>query len=114
MEFYLKQKSLPMIRKCASCKHYMKEFQACNLMVITNAYDYSKKIYMNTGDNLFCPKHQFKNEEVLKKEAVTVDFETIQDAMESINKAKEVKVLKGGGNRFIDLDDEDEINYNRL
>jgi hypothetical protein len=92
----------------------MKEFQACNLMVITNAYDYSKKIYMNTGDNLFCPKHQFKNEEVLKKEAVTVDFETIQDAMESINKAKEVKVLKGGGNRFIDLDDEDEINYNRL
>ena len=51
---------------------------------------------------------------MLKKEAVTVDFETIQDAMESINKAKEVKVLKGGGNRFIDLDDEDEINYNRL
>jgi hypothetical protein len=91
----------------------MKDFQACNLMVITNAYDYSKKIYMNTGDNLFCPKHQFKNEEVLKKEAVTVDFETIQDAMESINKAKEVKVLKGG-NRFVDMDDEDEINYNRL
>jgi hypothetical protein len=111
MEFYLNQKSLPMIRKCASCKFYIKDYQACSLMSVTNAYDYTKKIYMNTGDNLFCESHEFKNEETLEKEAIVVEFDSVLEAMESINRSKEVKSIKGG-NRW-DIEDEDETNYNR-
>jgi len=111
MEFYLNQKSLPMIRKCASCKFYIKDYQACSLMSVTNAYDYTKKIYMNTGDNLFCESHEFKNEETLEKEAIVVEFDSVLEAMESINRSKEVKSIKDG-NRW-DIEDEDETNYNR-
>jgi len=111
MQFYLNQKSLPMIRKCASCKFYMKEFSACHLMQITNAYDYTKKIYMNTGENLYCDKHQFKNEETLANDAIIVEFDSVLDAMESINKSKEVKSVKSG-NRW-EADEDKEYNFNR-
>jgi hypothetical protein len=90
----------------------MKDFQACHLMQITNAYDYSKKIYMNTGDNLYCDKHNFKNEETLEKEAIVVEFESVLEAMESINRSKEVKSIKTGNKWDIDNEDE-ELNYNR-
>ena len=113
MEFYLNQKSLPMIRKCASCRFYIKDYQACSLMSVTNAYDYNKKIYMNTGDNLYCESHEFKNEETLKKEAVIVEFDSVLEAMESINKSKEIKVIKSGNQWGVDEDD-DEPNYNRI
>ena len=104
MEFYLNQKSLPMIRKCSSCKHYISNYQSCSLMFAYNAYDYDKKIYMITGDNLYCPSHEFKNEEVLKKEAVVAEFNTVHDAMEAINQAREIKEIKGNGRD----------NYNRI
>ena len=100
MEFYLNQKSLPMIRKCINCRAYIKDYKACGLMFVWNAYDYSKKIYMNTGDNLYCPRHTFKNEDVLSQEAVVVEFESINEAMEAINKSKDVKEHKKGN--FLD------------
>lgn len=94
MEFYLNQKSLPMIRKCGSCKFYHKEFQSCSLMRVTNAYDHSKKIFLSVGENLYCEKHKFKNEETLKDEAIVVEYDSIEEAMEVIKKAKAVKDIK--------------------
>jgi hypothetical protein len=89
----------------------MKEFSSCHLMQITNAYDYTKKIYMNTGDNLYCEKHNFKNEETLANNAIIVEFDSVLEAMESINKSKEVKSVKTG-NRW-EADEDKEYNFNR-
>jgi len=94
MEFYLNQKSLPMIRKCGSCKFYYREFNSCSIMKVTNAYDHSKKIFLTVGENLYCEKHKFKNEETLKDEAIVVEYDSIEEAMEVIKKAKEVKDIK--------------------
>ena len=94
MEFYLNQKSLPMIRKCSSCRFYHTEFKSCGLMRVTNAFDYKKNIYLTTGDNLYCERHEFKNEEILKDEAIIVDYDSIDDAMKVIEKAKNLKDYK--------------------
>jgi len=94
MEFYLNQKSLPMIRKCSSCRFYYSEYKSCSLMRVTNAFDYKKNIFLTTGDNLYCEKHKFKNEEILKDEAIIVEYETIEDAMKVIDKAKNLKEIK--------------------
>lgn len=94
MDFYLNQKSLPMIRKCGSCRFYHKDFNSCSLMKVTNAYDHSKNIFLTVGENLFCEKHKFKNEETLKEEAIVVEYASIEEAMEVINKAKAVKEIK--------------------
>jgi len=94
MEFYLNQKSLPMIRKCGSCKFFHKEFQSCSLMRVTNAYDHSKKIFLSVGENLYCERHKFKNEETLKEEAIVVEYDSIEEAMEVIKRAKAVKDIK--------------------
>jgi hypothetical protein len=94
MEFYLNQKSLPMIRKCSSCRFYHTEFKSCSLMRVTNAFDYKKNIFLTTGDNLYCDNHKFKNEEILKDEAIVVEYETIEDAMKVIDKAKNLKEIK--------------------
>ena len=91
MEFYLNQKSLPMIRKCSSCKFYHTEFKSCSLIRVTNAFDHQKNIYLTTGDNLYCDKHTFFNESILKEEAIIVEYEDIQSAMKVIQKAKEIK-----------------------
>lgn len=100
MEFYLNQKSLPMIRKCGSCKFFYAEFNSCSLMRVTNAYDHSKNIFLITGENLFCEKHKFKNEETLKEEAIVVEYESIEAAMEVIKKAKAVKDIKQRNNEY--------------
>lgn len=94
MEFYLNQKSLPMIRKCSSCRFYYAEYNSCSLMRVTNAFDHSKNIFLVVGENLYCEKHQFKNEEVLKNEAIVVEYDSIEEAMDVIKKAKEVKETK--------------------
>ena len=94
MEFYLNQKSLPMIRKCGNCKFFYKEFGSCSLMRVTNAYDHSKNIFLATGENLFCEKHKFKNEETLKEEAIVAVYDNIDEAMEVIKKAKAVKDVR--------------------
>lgn len=94
MEFYLNQKSLPMIRKCGSCKFYHKDYQSCSLMQVTNAYDHTKKIFLTVGENLYCEKHKFKNEETLQQDAIVVEYENIQEAMKVINKAKEIRSVK--------------------
>ncbi|MEI8129808.1 MAG: hypothetical protein WCG95_09370, partial [bacterium] len=77
--------------------------KACGLMFVYNAYDYQKKIYMNIGNNPYCLRTTFKNEDVLEQEAVVVEFESIQDAMEAINKSKDVKEHK----KSYFIDDED-------
>ena len=41
-------------------------------MRVTNAFDYKKNIYLTTGDNLYCDRHKFKNEEILQDEAIVV------------------------------------------
>lgn len=94
MEFYLNQKSLPMIRKCGNCKFFYKEFGSCSIMKVTNAYDHKKNIYLQVGENLYCDKHKFKNEDTLKDEAIVVEYESIEEAMDVIQRAKAVKEIK--------------------
>jgi hypothetical protein len=64
-------------------------------MRVTNAFDHKKNIYLATGDNLYCDRHKFKNEEILRDEAIVVDYENIDEAMLVIQQAKELKVVKG-------------------
>lgn len=103
MEFYLNQKSLPMIRKCGNCKHYNTRYMSCRLMQITSAYDHDKEIYLETGENLFCQDHEFKNERILNAEAERVDLSGVKEAMEIINAAKQVKENKGN---YFDTEDD--------
>lgn len=101
MKFYLNQKSLPMIRKCGSCVHYHKDFMSCGLLSVTNAYDHSKKIYLTTGENLYCKSHTFRNESTLMEEAIVVEYDSVDEAMNVIQRAKSIKDLKRNYN---DLD----------
>jgi len=94
MKFFLNHKSLPMIRKCGSCVNYHKDFMSCTKFKVTNAYDHTKQIYLTTGENLFCEQHQFKNEATLRQEAIVVEYDSVNEAMDVINKAKEIKELK--------------------
>ena len=103
MEFYLNQKSLPMIRKCGNCKNYNPRYMSCRLMQITSAYDHDKEIFLETGENLYCEEHEFKNERILKVEAERVELSGVKEAMEIINSAKQVKENKGN---YIDFDDD--------
>jgi hypothetical protein len=63
-------------------------------MRVTNAFDHKKNIFLTTGDNLYCEKHKFKNEDILREEAIVVEYENIEEAMKVIQQAKELKVLK--------------------
>lgn len=94
MEFYLNQKSLPMIRKCGNCRFFHKEFTSCSLIKVTNAYDHKKNIFLTVGENLYCERHKFKNEEILKEEAIIVEYADIEEAMDVIMKAKSIKDVK--------------------
>lgn len=94
MEFYLNQKSLPMIRKCGNCKHYNDRYMSCRLMKTTSAYDHNKEIFLETGENLYCTNHEFKNERVLSVEANRVELKDVKEAMDIINNAKAVKESK--------------------
>jgi len=91
MEFYLNQKSLPMIRKCGNCKNYNDRYMSCRLMLITSAYDHQKEIFLETGENLYCESHEFKNEKILNAEANRVELNDVKEAMEIINSSKQVK-----------------------
>ena len=83
-----------MIRKCANCKYFHKDFKSCSLFQITNAYDHKKKIFLQTGENLYCSRHTFRNEEFLKQEAIVVEYESLAQAMEVINTNKMLKDVK--------------------
>jgi hypothetical protein len=63
-------------------------------MRVTNAFDHKKNIFLTTGDNLYCDKHKFKNEDILREEAIVVEYENIEEAMKVIQQAKDLKVLK--------------------
>lgn len=83
-----------MIRKCGNCYFFHKEFNSCSSTKVTNAYDHTKKIFLMVGENLYCEKHEFNNEEQLRDEAIVVEFENIVDAMEVIKKSKTNKDLR--------------------
>jgi hypothetical protein len=104
MEFYLNQKSLPMIRKCGNCKNWNQRYMSCRLMKILSAYDHNKEIFLETGENLFCVEHEFKNERILAAEAERVELNGVKEAMEVINNAKVVKENKSN---YFDFDDFD-------
>jgi uncharacterized protein with ACT and thioredoxin-like domain len=63
-------------------------------MRVTNAYDHTKNIFLTTGENLYCDRHKFKNEEILKDEAIIVEYENIDEAMRVIQKSKDVRIYK--------------------
>jgi hypothetical protein len=63
-------------------------------MRVTNAFDYKKNIFLTTGDNLYCDNHKFKNEDILREEAIIVEYDSIDDAMRVIDNAKNVKEVK--------------------
>jgi hypothetical protein len=63
-------------------------------MRVTNAFDHKKNIFLTTGDNLYCEKHKFKNEDILREEAIVVEYENLEEAMRVIKQAKDLKVLK--------------------
>lgn len=94
MQFYLNQKSLPMIRKCGNCVHYNPNYESCSLINVLKALDHTKKIFLQTGENLYCHNHEFKNEEVLKEQGMIVEYPSVQDALRVIERAKEIKELK--------------------
>jgi hypothetical protein len=98
MEFYLNQKSLPMIRKCGNCRFFYKEYESCSLKHVTSAYEHTKKLFLQVSENLYCPDHVFKNEETLKKEAILVEIESLEKAMKMISDAKSLKEIKRGYN----------------
>lgn len=93
-----------MIRKCSNCKYFYKEYGSCSIMKVTNAYDHKKNIFLQVGENLYCEKHKFKNEDTLKDEAIIVEYETIEEAMEVIQKAKAVKEIKKSTFKNVDDD----------
>ncbi len=94
MDFYLNQKSIPMIRKCGNCRYFYAEYESCSLKRVTNAYDHKKNIYLKTGENLYCDDHEFRNEATLKDEAIVVEYDSIEEAMEVINASKQIKDYK--------------------
>jgi hypothetical protein len=63
-------------------------------MRVTNAFDHHKNIYLTTGDNLYCDNHKFKNEDILREEAIVVEYNNIEEAMKVIQQAKELKIMK--------------------
>ena len=84
-----------MLRKCGNCKFYNDRYMSCRLLQVTSAYDHQKEIYLETGENLYCISHEFKNERILKAEAERVELNDVKEAMEIINNAKQVRENKG-------------------
>ena len=94
MDFYLNQKSIPMIRKCSNCRHFYADYESCSLKRVTSAYDHKKNIFLKVGENLFCEDHEFRNEQTLREEAIIVEYESIDEAMEIVSKSKLIKDYK--------------------
>jgi hypothetical protein len=76
---------------------------SCRLLEIISAYDHDKQVYVETGENLYCEQHEFKNERILSAEAERVELQGVKEAMEIINNAKQVRENKGN---YIDFDDD--------
>jgi len=45
-------------------------------------------VYLNIGDNLYCDLHQYNNEELLKTNAIIVEYNSVKEAMEVIQNKK--------------------------
>ena len=91
MQFYLNQKSVPLIRRCINCIFFNENGALCSKHVVASAYDHDKEISLKTSDNLYCNQHTFAKEEELKREAVVIELDSIQDAMDIINSKKAEK-----------------------
>jgi len=94
MKFYLNQKSLPIIRRCQNCRFYKNTVQTCLLNKVSSAYDHRKMIYLKVSDNLYCPSHEFFNEQELIDGAIEIELNSIQEAMDMINERKTLNSTK--------------------
>lgn len=83
-----------MIRKCGNCVHYNYKYNSCSIYQVTSAYEHEKKIFLTVGENLYCDRHQFRNEDLLKREAVVVELESLSEAMKMISEHKIIKQTK--------------------
>jgi len=108
MEFYLNQKSVPMIRKCGNCQFFYREFSSCSLRNVTNAYEHTKKIFLQVGENLYCDQHRFRNEDTLKREAIVVEYDTLEDALKVISKTKMMLGIRNNTNIPSETSDEND------
>jgi hypothetical protein len=88
MEFYLNQKSSPIIRRCINCVFYSPNNALCGKIKVFSAYDHTKEIYLRVSDSMYCENHTFAKEEELKRDAVMVELPSIQAAMDLINSRK--------------------------
>lgn len=83
-----------MIRKCSNCRHFYADYESCSLKRVTSAYDHKKSIFLTVGENLYCGDHEFRNEQTLRDEAIVVEYDSIDEAMEVVNKSKLIKDYK--------------------
>jgi hypothetical protein len=91
MQFYLNQKSVPLIRRCINCVFFNEHNATCSKHIVASAYDHDKEILLKVSDNLYCPQHNFYKEDELKKEAVVIELNSIQEAMDIILSKKAEK-----------------------
>jgi hypothetical protein len=89
MEFYLNQKSMPIVRRCLNCRFYKQELQSCGVIRVSSAYNHEKLMHIKVSDNFYCEKHKFINENELSKSAVKIELDDVQSAMDLINQRKQ-------------------------
>jgi type III secretory pathway component EscU len=89
MEFYLNQKSMPIVRRCLNCRFYKQELQSCSVIRVSSAYNHEKLMHIKVSDNFYCEKHKFINENELSKSAVKIELDDVQSAMDLINQRKQ-------------------------
>ncbi len=89
MQFYLNQKSMPIVRRCLNCRFYKQELQSCGVIRVSSAYNHEKLMHIKVSDNFYCEKHKFINENELSKSAVVIELDDVQSAMDLINQRKQ-------------------------
>jgi len=89
MQFYLNQKSMPIVRRCLNCRFYKQELQSCGVIRVSSAYNHEKLMHIKVSDNFYCEKHKFINENELSKSAVKIELDDVQSAMDLINQRKQ-------------------------
>jgi hypothetical protein len=92
---YLNRNKTPIIRKCGNCIHY-ETFEKnnelsgyCKALNLLFAFTHEKSVYAIVKDFYLCEKHEFFNEETLKRyseETELLPFLQDRNATKKINK----------------------------
>ena len=90
-----------MIRRCFNCSHFTPGVNSCDLVPIKNAYNHKKKEYFTTRENNYCAGHRFKNEDILEKEAIVVEYDTVLDALNEITEKHKLRDFKKNNHETI-------------